>query len=186
VELVPQTTHHKYSKQVLKLLVGVIAAFVIGIGWQSTIQTQLSSLLDPPSANAYCSGVLLCGNYHNVCGTCPNGGGACAEGGRCPDFSLCPCGDQCFPSGGGGGWVTCSGGSQAACMGTSCGGGTCRTPDTNCSWSAFAPTPLPPGSPTAPPGSTECGNCGTNCGTHGENSGVCTFQTPLALLDQIC
>lgn len=163
-----------------------MAAFVIGLSWQTSVMPQFTGLINPPSANAYCSGVLLCGAYHNVCGSC-NNGVACNSEWGCFDPSTgyypCPCGDMCFPAGGGGSWATCAGGSQAACMSTSCDSGYCQA-EGSCGWNNNVPTPTAgAGSPPAPgPGCSNCGdrcaegttnNSGGNVNVTWENTGIC-------------
>ena len=171
MRVVPQNTHQQFFKPLLRIVASVYFAFAIGLSWQRSVLTHLSSPFNPPPASAYCSGVLLCGNYHNVCGSCP-GGQSCNAGDICvADGSPCPCGDQCFPAGGGGSWAFCSGGSQGACMSTSCGGGTCHA-DGVCGWNSNVPTPTPGGGPPPVPG-PGCSNCGQTCavGTTTNNGG---------------
>lgn len=166
MELVSKITHHLASKQRLRIFAGIVVVIALGLWWQQSPTLRFSTPINPPSAQAYCSGGKTCGSYTNVCGSCPEG--SCVEGYVCSDGSTCPCGPLCYPEAGN--YVMCSGGSQSACMSASCGGGSCHA-DGACNWysgSGPTPTPLPGSAP--PPGST-CVNCGHRCATGQSNDG---------------
>ncbi len=142
---------------------GSILAFVIGLSWQSSVLPQITSLFNPSPASAYCSGVIMCGNYHYTCGSCSDGL-SCNFGETCQsDGSLCPCGDLCYPEPGN--YVTCTGSSQATC-GASCTGGSCAA-ESACGWySSVGPTPTPgPGGGGASCADPPPLNCGQECTT---------------------